>query len=182
MKILRTAPLIVLMSVVAATGCGRKARREMDFGKLVPRREMDFGKLVRDYDRIWQATGTVMSRHFQVTWTDKSEGVIKAKPLRNDGKMGSAEMRVSARIVPSPTGGFDVEVRAVNYIEVSEPRALSKKTARYEWLPVSFDKRLETQLLNEIDDVRFEGARAGSEMKFMASPKELVPTMPGKRP
>ena len=143
---------------------------------------MDFLQLVRDYDRIWKATETVMSRHFQVTWTDRSDGVIKAKPLRNDGRMGTAEMRVSARIVPSPTGGFDVEVRAVNYIEVSEPRVLSKKTARYEWLPVSFDKRLETQLLNEIDDVRFEGRRAGYETKFMASPKGPVPTIPDKRP
>jgi len=168
-KNIRTVALIVLVSVLAAIGCLRRVRHDMDSQQLVT-----------DYDRIWQAMGTVMTRHFQVTWADKAEGVIKAKPLRSDGKMGPGELRVSARIVPSPAGGFDVEVRAVNYIDISEPRALSKKTVPYDLVPVSFDTTLQAQLLDEIDDVRFEGRRAGYESKSLASPKEAVQVMPGK--
>jgi len=160
---------IALMIMPTAIGCGRRAREGRDIQSLI-----------RDYNRTWEAVRTVMARHFLIKTADKNKGLIIAAPLRNDGRMGQAETRVSAKIFPSKTGGYDVEIRAANYVEISEPSALSSKTPRYEWTPVSFDQRLQTQLLNEIDDLRYEGARPQYDNKFLESPKEEVPLMPHK--
>ena len=164
----RIISAVVLMTMLAAIGCGRGARSSRNVESLV-----------RDYTRTWRAVHTVMSKHFLIKSANESRGLIVAVPLRNDGRMGQAETRVSAKILASKTG-YDVEIRATNYVEISEPRALSSKTPRYEWTPVSFDQRLQTQLLNEIDELRYEGMRAEYENKFLESPKEEVPLMPGK--
>jgi hypothetical protein len=153
--------------MLAAAGCSRRVRTESDIQALV-----------KDYDKTWQAVDTVMSKHFMITEKDKHEGLVRAAPVRNDGRMGQAETRVSARIFPSKGGGYEVEVRAVNCIEVSEPYALSDKTARYQWVPVGFDQRLQTELLNEIDRVRYEGREAAYQNKFLESPEGPAPAMP----
>jgi|GEM_PF-5567123 len=165
----RIIPALVLMTMLAAIGCGRSARSSRNVESLV-----------RDYNRTWKAVHTVMSKHFLIKSASESKGLIVAVPLRNDGRMGQAETRVSAKIFASKTGGYNVEIRAANYVEISEPRALSSKTPRYEWTPVSFDQRLQTQLLNEIDELRYDGMRAEQENKFLESPKEEVPLIPDK--
>jgi len=163
MKDLLIVSAIALGLMAAAAGCGRTERIDSDVRALV-----------RHYDRTWNAVAQVMSDHFLIKTTDKSEGLVIAAPLRNDGRMGQAETRVSAKIFPSRTGGYEVEIRAAQYVEISEPRALSNKTPRYTWAPVSFDKKLETQLLNEIDNLRYGGRKPKYENKFLESPGEAA--------
>jgi len=131
-----------------------------------------------DYQATWDAVHQVMSDHFLVSYANRHEGVVVAAPLKNDGRMGKAETRVKARIVPAKYG-YDVEIRAENWIDVSQPRVLGKKTAPYEWVNVAFDDRLEAALRNEIDEHRFGGRTAREQNMFLESPRESVPAPPG---
>lgn len=163
MKCLRIIPAMALLLMLAAAGCGRSARDKSDVQTLM-----------RNRKKTWDAMRTVMARHFLIKTADRSKGMIEAAPLRNDGRMAQAETRILAKIFSSPRGGYDVEVLASNYINVSEPYALSKKLPRYQWAVVSFDQRLQTQLLNEIDKLRFEGRMAAYDNKFLESPREAA--------
>jgi len=125
---------------------------------------------IQDYNRTWSAVEDVMSKHFLIRYAERSEGTIVSAPIRSDGRMASAMTVVRARILASKDGGYDVEVRAENYIETSEPAALSKQTQNYHWQPAGFDKRLETQLLREIDEARFNGKQAAHRNTFLESP------------
>jgi len=129
---------------------------------------------IQDYDRTWKAVEAVMSQHFLIRYSDRSEGTIVSAPIRSDGRMANAKTVVRARITASKDGGYDVEVRAENYIETSEPAALSRRTQDYQWQPAGFDKRLETQLLREIDELRFNGKQSPHRNTFLESPDESV--------
>ena len=154
---------VALLSAVVIGGCAAPTPTVKD---------SNVQSLVTDYDSTWKAMCVVMSKHFLIKHSDRSEGIVVAAPIRNDGRMGQAETRVSAKIFASESGGYDVEVRAQSYVDISEPRALINKTPRYEWQPTGFDSKLETQLRNEIDDMRFEGRKPAHENKFLESPRE----------
>jgi len=166
---MRKSCLLLVLALLAAVplgGCAPTARRA---------RDTNVQSLVADYDNTWKAMYDVMARHFLVEHSSRSEGVIDAVEVRNDGRQGQAETRVSAKIFPSSRGGYDIEVRARNYVELSEPVAFSSKTPRYEWNCVGFDSKLETQLRNEIDAVRFQGKAPRYENAFLQSPREEIP-------
>ena len=156
------AIIAVVLAVCVLAGC----RQSSDSTRS------DIQARLRDYDDTWQAVCTVMANHFQIARADRSEGVVEAMPIRNDGKMAHGETIVRAMIMPRKGTGYDVEVRATERIEVSEPYALRSGTPRYEWVPVGFDKRIETELLNEIDSVRFSGEQAAHQNKFLEIPEE----------
>ncbi|TFG62281.1 MAG: hypothetical protein E4H28_07850 [Gemmatimonadales bacterium] len=157
--------VLALIPLLFALGCTRS-----------PRTATDVQLLVRDYDATWDAVFAVMSRHFLIAEASRSNGIVQAAPVRNDGRMGQAETRVSARIFPARSGGYDVEIRAVNYLEISEPYNLSSRTPRYDWVMVGFDQKLQAELLNEIDTVRYEGRSAARQNAFLQSPEEPVIT------
>jgi len=166
---MRKSYLLLVLALVAAVplaGCAPTARRA---------RDTNVQSLVADYENTWKAMYGVMSSHFLIKHSSRSEGAIEAVEVRNDGRQGQAETRVSAKIFPSARGGYDVEVRAANYMDISEPVALSKKHPRYDWRCVGYDSKLETQLRNEIDDVRFEGKTAAFQNAFLESPREELP-------
>ena len=165
MKRLYLASAVALLAAFLVTGCSAPGRAGGDSTERL---------LVADYEKTWDAMYTVMQKHFKVMHKSRSEGVVEAAPVRNDGKQGQAETRVSAKIFPNKRGGYDVEVRACNYIEISEPYALSGRIGRYEWRQVGYDSPLETRLRNEIDSVRYQGLTHEYQNQFMESPRTEI--------
>jgi len=157
------ALIVVLLAVCVPAGCRQSAG---------PSRRSDIQARLRDYDETWQAVCTVMANHFRIARADRDAGIVEAAPIRNDGKMAHGETVVKAAILPRKGDGYAVEVRATERIEVSEPVALRNETPRYQWVPVGFNKRLEAELLNEIDELRFSGTRARHVNKFLEIPAE----------
>ena len=158
--------VLALLAAVPLGGCAPTAHRS---------RDTNVQSLVADYDNTWKAMYVVMSSHFLVKHSNRSEGVIEAVEVRNDGRQGQAETRVKAEILASRRGGYEVRVRAEHLMEVSEPIVLSSKTTPYDWKRMGFDKRLETQLRNEIDDLRFGGRTSEYQNAFLESPREELP-------
>ena len=136
-------------------------------------RQSTVAEAVRDYDLAYEAALEVMSRYFVIRQADRARGIVVAMAVPNsDGRMGKAKTEVSAKIFASRLGGYDVEVRATNFMELSEPYALSSKTPRYEWQQASFDSNLEAKLLNEINALRMDGQRAAYQNKFLETPED----------
>ena len=165
MKSLYLASAVALLAALMITGCAAPGH---------PGRAGNVQSLVADYEKTWDATYSVMQKHFLIKHKNRTEGILEAAEVRNDGKQGQAETRVSARILPNAHGGYDVEVRAGNYIEVSEPHILANKVSRYDWKIVGYDSALEARLRNEIDAVRYQGKKPAYENTFMESPKSEI--------
>jgi len=86
---------------------------------------------IQDYSRTWKAVEEVMSRHFLIRYSDRWEGTIVSAPIRSDGRMANAKTIVRARILASKDGGYDVEVRAENYIETTGSPPVSISASKH---------------------------------------------------
>jgi len=160
----RLAIVVAALTLFGFSGCASNSVRRGD---------TSVSSAVKDYDLAYKAMLEVMSRHFLIREANRASGIVTAMPIHNsDGRMGKAKTEVSAKVFASPRGGYDIEVRARNFVELSEPYTLSSRTPRYEWHETSFDNNLEAQLLNEINLVRFKGQQAAYENTFLETPKD----------
>jgi hypothetical protein len=151
------AACAVLILVVCCVGCAARPQAQ---GQNVQ-------DLVTDYDTAWKAVCKVMSRHFLISSADEDEGVVRAVAVRNAGKTANARTDIVAKVFKAEHGRWEVEVRATQYIETSEPHNLSDRTPRYQWQKAGFDKALENKLLREIERERFGEARAAHKNRFL---------------
>ena len=154
----------VALAVLALAGCARERKATVQ-------------ELASDYQNTWKAMSEVMSRHYPIRQSDPRKGEIVAAEVYNDGRQGHGKTVVKAKIFPSQFGGYDVEVRATEYWEISEPYGLSDKTPRQDWRPASFNTVIEAKIRNEINDLRFQGQKPGETHKFMQLPDGEIPPL-----
>jgi tetratricopeptide (TPR) repeat protein len=108
-----------------------------------------------EYTKTWDAALKVMGRCFMVRTQDMSRGTITAEPQLGSNPLAKYRTRVIAQLAKAGDGLWDVQVRVMNELEVSEPDTWGAAQPADEWVTVAFDKSLEAKLVNEINLERF---------------------------
>jgi len=97
---------------------------------------------------------TVLARHFIVTNVDRDNGIVEASGIAGANMYTKYRTRVEARAYRLPNGSYDIEMRVVNELEISEPSCLggSRPQPGHDWRAVGFDHVLEAALTAEVQN------------------------------
>ena len=106
----------------------------------------------------------VLARHFPLISADKAHGVIQASSPVRANLYTKYRTRAEARVVPVGQGHYDVQVRVVNELELSEPSSLGRGQPGFDWRAVGFDHVLEAAIMTEVQ-AALEGQTVTASLK-----------------
>ena len=107
-----------------------------------------------EYVKAWEAAKNIMEKNFMLRVADMQHGVIIAEPEVGANSLAKYRTRVEAQLVQTGPSLWDVEVRVMNEVEISEPNISGSQPRNY-WATVAFDKILEVRLETEIKQERY---------------------------
>ena len=161
---MRSRALIALVLLAVLGGCQtlQKPTAGMQFPQDRPSPE---------YTKTWEAAKAVMGRYFMLRLEDFDRGVLVAEPEVGANPLTKYRTRVVAQLVQSGHSLWDVDVRVMNEVDVSEPNTWGAQPGN-DWATVAFDKVLEARLVNEINVERFGRPAFKFDYRYM----KLVPS------
>lgn len=173
---------MMIALVVAGAGCTPSLQ------KPAHRQHFPEDKPAPEYTKIWDATSKVMSKYFMLRVKDMEEGLLVAEPAVGANPLTKYRTRVEAHIVKAGDRLWDVSVRVMNEVETSQPSTWGPQPDD-EWAVVTFDKILESKLVNEIRQEAYGRPPWNLDYKYMkmrvdtpqpAKHRDLPKKLPGE--
>jgi len=132
--------LLIGACVLAPVGCQSLNRTlKTKLNQLPPR-----------YLHTVDVAARVLERHFPLMNVDKVHGVIQASSPVRANLYTKYRTRAEGRVMALAGGDYDVQVRVVNELEVSEPTSSGRGQPNFDWRAVGFDHVLEAAIMTEI--------------------------------
>ena len=130
--------LLAVVVVFCASGCNRLMRTAYP----------------PPYLKAVDAASTVLARHYIITNVDRDNGIVHASGIAGANMFTKYRTRVEARAYRLPNDTYDIEMRVINELEVSEPCSLglARPQPGHDWRAVGFDHVLEAALTAEVQN------------------------------
>lgn len=102
------------------------------------------------YLRVLEAARAVLARHYAISNVDRVHGVVEAVSAVQANSATKFRTKAVAYVYQTWEGNYDVQIRVVNELEVSQPSLLGRAQPPFDWRAVGFDQLAETALMAEL--------------------------------